>query len=908
MKSGKGFRFTVVLALLAIGAGVILWKRRSGEPVGNQPQASRPAAKPSASVPWNAPTPESVPPVFDSDPVGALAISGVVMGPDGQPVAGAQVTLSSTPPRSSKSDENGRFRFAQLLDRQYKLVARKDDLAGGPLVVSPRRDSEVVLNLARALRVSLRALSGSARKPVAGATFELRGSVVLTAVSDQDGRATVIGVLPGDWTLAAWAPKLARQFMRLSVAEGSTSFEVFLQEGASITGRVIDDTGAPVAGAFVSYERTAESFISSEAMPDPSRDGAVTGTDGGFTLANLVVGSYRFTARHAEYAPTTTPPKLVDGRSPIEITLDRGTSLAGTVKNREGGVVPGATVMVTPRRLRREATIPREASADSEGRFSFSALSPGEVDVAASHTSGGSGVITMQLAKGKPNHVDIVLDKDRTIAGVVLGPDRQPVAGAQVAAFPDMLSGNREENYMFDLPSAITDGAGEFTLTSVGDGAYRLRAAPAGGAMRPRRLRPSDPVGRAGDRHLRILLPSTGGLKGSVAYEDGTAPPSFLVSFEDAPPRPFTSGDGTFEIRGIEPVQGSLTISGGSFNVVTRGDVVVRSGEVTELGQILLVRGRRVSGKVLKPDGEPIAGATVFLGNRLVANGSQLTTISWSGGGANATKQATSDADGRFSIDGYGFRDAALIADHPAAGRSRTVKVPPSRDSMSIDLVIEPTAALEGIVTKKGEPPGTVRINLSPTDIANNSNFVVETGPEGRFRFDRLSEGEYQVSVMRGATPIGGVNQRARKTVMVKAGTVATVELAMDEDDLTIRIAPRLPDGTGPKLSEIHLVSGQLPFQKSADLRAHLASQNAGFSAFLIEITGQPGRLKAPPGQYTACVVPYPRELSDKGVAAVRSYVDKHVDDMPVFCRPIEVRQNDQTFDVPIMESSMLPD
>ena len=58
--------------------------------------------------------------------------------------------------------------------------------------------------------------------------------------------------------------------------------------------------------------------------------------------------------------------------------LDRGT-VSGTIKDAQGGVVPGVTVTATARRRSR----PRSTVTDGSGFYTFPNLQPGRYDISA---------------------------------------------------------------------------------------------------------------------------------------------------------------------------------------------------------------------------------------------------------------------------------------------------------------------------------------------------------------------------------------------------------------------------------------------------------------------------------------------------------------------------------------------
>src|SRR6185369_11269690 len=69
----------------------------------------------------------------DDDPKGTLRLEGQVVDQDDKPVAGAIVTLSSNPPRTTKSEDDGGFAFETLVARPYTLTARADKGVAGPV-------------------------------------------------------------------------------------------------------------------------------------------------------------------------------------------------------------------------------------------------------------------------------------------------------------------------------------------------------------------------------------------------------------------------------------------------------------------------------------------------------------------------------------------------------------------------------------------------------------------------------------------------------------------------------------------------------------------------------------------------------------------------------------------------------
>ena len=113
---------------------------------------------------------------------------------------------------------------------------------------------------------------------------------------------------------------------------------VVLYEGASISGRVIDETGNPKPGARVAI-RLSKGFVT-ESGSRGHADGT-TELDGGFLLERVPAGTYRLWASaHGSGKATVEPIEVVDGRNlgGLELVLREGdeATVSGRVVDRQG--------------------------------------------------------------------------------------------------------------------------------------------------------------------------------------------------------------------------------------------------------------------------------------------------------------------------------------------------------------------------------------------------------------------------------------------------------------------------------------------------------------------------------------------------------------------------------------------
>ncbi len=156
--------------------------------------------------------------------------------------------------------------------------------------------------------------------------------------------------------------------------------DIDLPEGGSVTGQVIDlDTGDPVEGARVSAlvaDAHAAGPLGTQQAVDAPGEFAITGLPPVEMKlrVRLPPGSpYLFTVQSPGAA---TPGVLIDGGRDTDGTvvgLHRGAEIRGTVRDRSGDPVPGASVKVIGCHL----SCPLWATSDETGAYRIVAVPPG---------------------------------------------------------------------------------------------------------------------------------------------------------------------------------------------------------------------------------------------------------------------------------------------------------------------------------------------------------------------------------------------------------------------------------------------------------------------------------------------------------------------------------------------------
>jgi len=261
-------------------------------------------------------------------------------------------------------------------------------------------------------------------------------------------------------------------------------------------------------------------------------------------------------------------------------------------------------------------------------------------------------------------------------------------------------------------------------------------------------------------------------------------------------------------------------------------------------------------------------------------------------------KSTTSDDDGGFTLAGVGPRSVVIAAQHPTDGRSNTVRLPASPQSASVDLVLRPFAPLEGHVTSAGAPVAHGIVTAAAQQ-ASRGTFLVQTGDDGSYRFDKLAPDTYIVTAMEPGGMMGGRNMFSKLVTLGEQGAQLDIDLPVGGVAVTIGIAP--PEGTHVTSAQVFLVTGTLPAMANAEqFTEAFAERGEGALHPGFVLKGQPAKFdKVVPGAYSACAIPLPGDLNS--AADLLKLRDK-LDQLPVACIPATVRESpaEQTVTVPV--------
>lgn len=580
----------------------------------------------------------------------------------GSGVAGVTVGIERDRTRgrgtSAITDEKGFFEIGGLARGTYRIaIAKFEELVDE--IVEAKAPSVIDVPLAPAGSIAGRVIDAATGSPVTPFAFSIeplvqnerasrRGTASLQRGSDSaEGTFTATIPAGGYRVTARAAGYVTPEPIEVRVeARTTAAVELALGRGLAMTGRVTDETGAPLDGVdVVAISRETERERANPALRIPPGQ-ARTGADGLFTITGLREGQTSLHARKEGYVPFRDSIALDPNAVPIDIRLSRGLTLEGVV-TRGGRPVEGAQIGATTPAIGGEH---QPATSDSNGRFVLRGLIPARYTVSAYKDDAHTEVRDVDPSKQK----QIALSLDRKSGGVVFG---------SVSGLPASLPGRVIRRSVF---VASEERGAEGTIDEAGN--YRIEDVPAGTLFVSAHVETS----AGGRSSLRKQVTIASGEAVRVDLDlGGTVRVSGRVLHEGEPVSGarvvFSSGDGVvatavaaesgaYEI--VLPTPGRYQIFAHAEHVMDRqfsSARDIRGGEIVDIE----FREQVIEGVVLDASTrQPIGGAVVSLTSAVAATPAL--------GGESRT-----DPSGRFRIVTAASGAHRLIAS--AAGHAHGV-------------------------------------------------------------------------------------------------------------------------------------------------------------------------------------------------------------------------------------------
>lgn len=509
--------------------------------------------------------------------------------------------------------------------------------------------------------------------PVPGAEVELvRGPAAAISVAslwtrlnlvvrtDNVGKFRVPSVAPNDdYILVASHAEFGQCEAGPIVVPSGTEVaagDLRLRVGVFIAGHVRCD-GRPIENAVVILSNAMERFRRLRPnLPDvpdfePLELRTATDAEGRYEFACAPFESFEITAEKEGYSRITRSSQVgFFGRSSreheIDFDLTPAKRITGSVVDSERRPIAGAKVTATIANQSFRCEL--DAATDGAGRFAIEQLADGQYFVQAT-CDGFSETHQQQVAAGTE---DLVIEM--RVQGSALGVVVDEETGAPVTEFSLSIQQQYKgrgpirtrENLRF------SDASGRFEVRNLDPGLYVLEGRAAGYADT---ASAEFEVARGEvATGVRIGMNRGGSVTGIVVDRDGKPVKGALVMLREngtkdnqvleifaqigakagATPKVRTKEDGRFLLELVVPDTYQVAVKHQKYATSSQDDVVVRKSEVNDVGEIVVLRGARISGYAYDLDGNPLPGATI-------------TAVSAQAAGYKSTR---SNADGFYEL------------------------------------------------------------------------------------------------------------------------------------------------------------------------------------------------------------------------------------------------------------------
>jgi protocatechuate 3,4-dioxygenase beta subunit len=681
-------------------------------------------------------------------------LAGVVVDPNGRPIAGAEVSFG--PQEAFNFNRRGRFALS---------FGRPSD--GRAPSIQAKTGDDGAFRLANVARVE----GMSLKVDHADYVVYTRGDLILPKSGMELGRIT-------------------------------------LQPGAIVTGQVFGPGGAKLAGAEVSLRDAPEESRRPGAffgMGFGPRGTRVTKTDaeGRFRLSGMPAGPALVLATseglcEAESAPVTLVALQETGG--VVLRLERGDTLTGIV--RDGGGKPIAEANVDAwneavNDFRRFAGGGLRAKTGSDGRFSIPGVERGRYSVMA-EAPGFAPATAQGVDSGAGAPVELKLGASAHVAGLVRVKGSGELAKNVKVQLLPYWGENNAISLPFDVPDSENQstGDGSFLIKDVDPGQYRVQAR---GDGTTRAL--SAPITIDDDTNIddlsievergavltgRVVDAATGapleGVDVACYAQSEQQPPPTAAAVPGAPRNlsvrtsrvsmrggarvdaydptrrrvgaAKSDADGRFEIQHLAAGSYVLDATHADYATTRSSSETVAAAESKRAGDVALGRGGSVEGNVVGIDGQPRAGDRVDVESKSVPG---------------VTRSAVADANGWYHVDHVpagdalarrnesdgggpgGFVYRAVIEGEEEPEQGKRIEVAEG-ETVRVDFSQMDKPFVEGTVSCADGPVAGALVTARPAGEPGGMGFFggprkeATTGPDGRFRLADLDPGSWTIS------------------------------------------------------------------------------------------------------------------------------------------------------------------
>jgi uncharacterized GH25 family protein len=563
-----------------------------------------------------------------------------------------------------------------------------------------------------------------------------------------------------------------------------------------LTGLVRNTLGQPVAEAEVTLTTmwTEVMFFQNDIKDRTNEPRVRTDGEGRYSFPGVEPRKkYSLIVTHPEYAQKveqTTPVGEVGSLEQPPIILSPGASFTGYVNDDQGNLIPDAVLHLDGEDYAGLPETPPDritATTDKSGYFSFTNVAPGRRTVSVSAQGYGSlrapGLVFEKQERIERN---FTLKVAQMICGRVIGPGSEGVADALVLAIG--VSSTQQT----PRSQVKTNATGEFCFEDLQPGEYNVIATAKGWRMRPQQNRNRIATNSS---NVVIEMQKEGMVCGTVIDGGSGAPiAEFSVRLriwtgEGTPTTPLTeeltavsNAAGEYCIDGVGPTSYVVEARAPGFAPSFSSSFTMTQSQKIDGVIVKLGKGGTITGRVVDPDGKPIARARVVTHENDWVDDELTAAFGFDYPNDATMVDVRTDESGRFTCSGLTPETYQVVvtANGFTSSTRRDLRVTEGGNVQTGDIKLGRGGSVKGILyDAAGKPVVGGTINLRVTDGDVPANYSTRTVEGGKFSFNNVMPGRYQLSGMRA----GGAEANPFEDLNDASGS--QVKIIVAENDVT---------------------------------------------------------------------------------------------------------------------------
>ena len=580
------------------------------------------------------------------------------------------------------------------------------------------------------------------------------------------------------------------------------SYTFKLGNGITIGGRVVDESGAPIAGATLNLSRFwsgGEYIVRRGEQSDFATQSKMSDAQGVWQAKGVptdLLDHIGIRASHPDYVGTNDFGHQGQSRDQelragtFKVVLRRGSWVAGRVIDETGNPISGATI--TAGKYNYQGT--QETKTDARGTFGFRNLSPGEIPFSALAKGRKPEIRSVEV---KPDMPEILfrLGPGQKVWGIVKAETGEPVEGVRIAL--ESKTGGVSDTYQMELNS---DKDGRFEWDGAPDEALNFCFLKGGyEAKRRQTLKPNE-ENVITIRHTRKIegqvlnattdQPVTKFRVGIGRHSDAD---SFYADYPGM--KDYADANGRFSLGVSEEETGAVKVEADDYAAQVERLPEAQDGVVQVVLRLKPSAGLR--GVVVTADGAPAAGVTVA-----ISSGPQTGLLTLHNGRledrGRQDKVVTTDAAGEFTLPSPPETGTVVAVGEKGFGEASIQQV---RNGGRV--VLQAFGRIEGTFKRGGQSVAgqEFSLSLSGTRILFDwEEYKATSDQNGLFTFERVPSGEAQILRLVKMSE-NSTSSSYGADVTVLTGQTAQVALGDSGATLSGRIRFETPPAAEEKLS-----------------------------------------------------------------------------------------------------------